>query len=202
MFGRGTVAPKLARLAASEFPLHLWAFLHEDPIQGFRDPENETSPPTSPPDSVTSSRAAFAGAAEYQRYWMRFFGYWHYLDHLKRCNKGYAAALMDPGIVLCRELALYAAAQGWDAVSGLPCPVGFDPDDMSRTLQAVEKEGPRRAERLMQAMLISDNLWVDAREFEEVKGTVEANREWLLKAAPEGELSPWVAECTQHITLY
>ncbi|KAL5522368.1 hypothetical protein ACEPAG_8384 [Sanghuangporus baumii] len=190
---------------ASILPLFLLAGIPQR-LQNHNDPVSQSMTPPSLPENFGELDETERSEAE--EVYRRRLVHYHYVKNTEECNKLHYDAMTDPMCVLRSRLfdyagnpwegetlelktALIRATERWETLTreGVPCPVVFDSEDVSETMELNEVQSKAdKAYEVWQNMLgLGPEGWVPAQYYEEAVGLCKQMKEEALTEATSEE---------------
>ncbi|KAI0645256.1 kinase-like domain-containing protein [Trametes meyenii] len=191
---------------ASILPRFLLAGI-PDRLQNYDDPDSQNLvPPSFPPnaDKMGESELVEAIGLHHAR-----LVHFHYAKGTEELNKLHHDALSDPVSVFTHRLfceagapweaethdlkvLLVKATEEWEklAGSGVPCPVEFEPDDVSKTKALSERLqlADENVDNIRAMIGFGTETWVPVDDYRKAKALAELVKLKVLMAMPKGEL--------------
>lgn len=191
---------------ASILPRYLLAGI-PDRLQNYDDPVSQNLlPPTFPPNAHEMEESELMEAVGVHHARLVHF---HYAEATKALNKLHHDALSDPASAFIRRL-FYQAGAPWEgethdlkallveatekwgkrAKAGIPCPVEFEPDDVSNTKAFSERlqSFDESFEGIRGMVGFETETWVPRDHYERAKSLAELVKLKVLTMIPKGEL--------------
>ncbi|EJT96640.1 hypothetical protein DACRYDRAFT_97541 [Dacryopinax primogenitus] len=178
-----------------------------DRLQNYDDPISQRLiPPSFPPNANEMEESELMAAVGLHHARLVHF---HYAKGTEELNKLHHDALSDPTSVFLRRL-FYQSGAPWEAEThdfksllveateewgklagaGVPCPVEFEPEDVSRTKAFSERLqlSDENVENIRAMIGFGTETWVPVDHYRKAKALAELLKLELLMAMPKGEL--------------
>jgi len=178
-----------------------------DRLQNHNDPDSQSLiPPSFPPNAHQMEESELIEAVGLHHARLVHF---HYTKGTKELNKLHHDALLDPASAFIRRL-FYQAGAPWEAEThdlkallieatekwgklagaGVPCPVKFEPDDVSKTKAFSERLqlADENFEAIRGMVGFETETWVPNDYYEKAKSLAELVKLNVLMRIPKGEL--------------